>query len=169
MSTIATHRSPDTKLVVLFLAASSLPLGACNKPKQYEATVEVTRIGIVRKDETGAPTSTDVEFSYLDCPGTQTEVVRGGKEFSACVQGKLALGQRVKVKVEHRWDPEGHYTYDVHEIHGCPRPPDPNDEASFKTIRECSDWTVNGAPVGFQCDYENKKELNKKCPWFKKR
>jgi hypothetical protein len=69
----------------------------------------------------------------------------------------------------HRWDDEGHWTFEVHEAAGCKRPPDPNDEASFKMIRDCGDWVVNGAPVGFQCDYSDQKRLVQKCPWFKKR
>ena len=74
----------------------------------------------------------------------------------------------MKLKLEHHWDPEGFYDYDVFEVQGCPRPPDPNDEASYKMVRECADWNVNGTRVGFQCNYTNKKELNKKCPWFQK-
>ena len=147
-------------------AALLVPLiGACHKSKQYETTVEVTRVAAVRKDESGAATTTDVEFSYTECPGTQTEVIRGGKDFSACAS-KFKVGDKVKVKLEHRWDPEGHYDFDVFEIHGCPRPPDPNDEASFKMVRECEDWKVNETRVGFQCSYQSKKALNKACPWF---
>jgi hypothetical protein len=149
-------------LAILFGA-----LAGCHKSKQYEASVEITRLSPIRKDETGAVLTSDAEFSYVECPGTQIEVIRGGKDFSACMQ-KFKVGQKVKIKLEHRWDPEGHYDYDVFDVQGCARPPDPNDEASYKLVRDCSDWTVNGAAVGFQCQYANKKELNKKCPWFQK-
>ena len=156
-------------VLVVALVASSLPLIGCHRSKQYESNVEVTRVGAIRKDEQGNAITTDVELSYSECPGTQVEVIRGGKEFSQCVARKVKVGDKVKVKLEHHWDPEGFYDYDVFEVQGCPRPPDPNDEASYKMVRECADWNVNGARVGFQCSYQNKKELNKKCPWFMKR
>jgi hypothetical protein len=156
-------------VVVTLVAASAVPLLGCHKSKQYETNVEITRMSAVRKDEQGNVMTSDVEFSYVECPGTQIEVIRGGKEFSSCVLGKLKVGDKVKVKLEHHWDAEGFYDYDVYEVLGCARPPDPNDEASYKMVRECSDWNVNGARVGFQCNYQNKKDLNKKCPWFLKR
>lgn len=156
-------------LLVLSLALASLPLVGCHRSKTYEATVEVTRMSVTRKDEKGNPVSTDLELSYVECPGTQVEVIRGGKDFSACIQPKVKVGAKVKVKIQHAWDPEGHYDFDVLEVEGCPRPPDPNDEASYKVVRECSDWTVNGSRVGFQCNYQDKKDLNAKCPWFRKR
>ena len=96
-------------------------------------------------------------------------MVRGGKEFAECVAQKVKVGEKVKVKLDHHWTPAGHYDYDVYEVQGCPRPPDPHDEASYKVVRECADWSVNGTRVGFQCNYQNKKDLNKKCPWFMKR
>lgn len=154
---------------ILVALVGAVLLAGCHKSKQYETTVEVTRLSAVRKDESGAVASTDIELSYVECPGSQIEVVRGGREFSSCVAGKIKVGDRIKVRLEHRWDPEGFYDYDVFEVQGCPRPADPNDEASFKMVRECSDWSVNGTSVGFQCNYQNKRELNKKCPWFTKR
>ncbi len=157
------HRS----LIVIALVAAAVPLSGCHKSKQYETTVEVTRVSAVgKKDEKGNPSSMDVELSYSECPGTQVEVIRGGKDFAACA-AKLKVGDKVKVKLEHHWDAEGHWDYDVFDVAGCSRPPDPNDEASYKMVRDCADWNVNGARVGFQCNYTHKTELNKKCPWFK--
>jgi hypothetical protein len=153
------------KILVTALVLSALPLVGCHRSKHYDVNVELTRISPLRKDDLGNAISTDVEFSYVECPGTQIEVMRGGKEFSACIK-QFKVGDRIKVKLEHHWDPEGFYDYDVYEVGGCKRPPDPNDEASYKLVRECADWNVNGARVGFQCNYTNKKELNKKCPWF---
>ena len=156
------------KIVVTALVLSVLPLVGCHRAKHYDASVEVTRISAIRKDEAGNVLTTDFEFSYVECPGTQIEVIRGGKEFSDCVK-QFKVGDKVKVKLDHKWDPEGFYDYDVYEVQGCKRPPDPNDEASFKMVRDCKDWNVNGTRVGFQCNYTDKKELNKKCPWFVKR
>jgi hypothetical protein len=156
-------------LVLLVLALLALLAVGCHKPHNYDTNVEITRIATIRKDEQGKPLTMDVEFSYFECPGTQVEVMRGGKEFAECVQSNVKLGDKVPIKLEHHWDPEGHFDYDVFEVKGCKRPPDPNDEAGYKMVRECFDWNVNGTRVGFQCNYTDKKDLNKKCPWFKKR
>lgn len=153
--------------LVSFLVLASLPLLGCHKTKTYESNVEVTRTAPVRKDDQGVALTTDFEFRYVECPGTQIEVIRGGKEFSSCV-AKFKVGDKVKIKIEHHWNVEGHYVADVYEVQGCPRPPDPNDEASYKMVRDCNDWNVNGTRVGFQCKYSDKKELSKKCPWFRK-
>jgi hypothetical protein len=157
------------KLIVMALVASALPfVSACHRPKEFEANVEITRTAIIRKDESGVALTSDAEFSYVECPGTQIEVIRGGKEFSECLK-KYKVGDKVKAKLTYAYDPEGHWDYDVHDLGDCKRPPDPNDEASFKMVRDCADWNVNGTRVGFQCKYSDKAELNKKCPWFKKR
>jgi len=149
------------------LIVVSLP--SCHRPKQYETNVEIKRIAAVQAHEPGAASSMDVEVSFLECPGDQIEVVRGGVEFAKCIQSKQTReGGRVGVKVMHRWDPEGHYEHDIVEVNGCARPFDPNDQDSFKIIRECSDWVVNGVPVGFQCQYAEKEQLVKKCPWFRR-
>lgn len=156
-----------TTIVLAAAAAAALLTTGCHRTKQYEATVEIDRLSVVRVDEAGHRLTTDLAFSYVECPGDQEEVLRGGKEFSECI-AKHKVGDKVKVKVVHAYDPEGFYDYDVIEVDGCKRPPDPHDEASNKEVRECSDWVVHGATVGFQCMYTDKKELNKKCPWFKK-
>ena len=153
--------------MVTLLVLAALPLLGCHKTKTYESNVEVTRIHVVRKDDQGVAQTADFEFSYVECPGTQIEVIRGGKDFAACI-AKFKVGEKVKIKIEHHWDAEGFYDADVFEVQGCARPPDPNDEASYKMVRDCEDWNVNGARVGFLCKYSDKKALNKKCPWFKK-
>ena len=151
---------------VVFLTLLVAIVG-CHKPHKYEANVEISRVSVVRRDANGRALTTDVEFSYFECPGTQVENVRGGEEFSKCIS-KLPVGAKVSVKLEHRWTDEGHYVWEVNQLADCPRLPDPNDEASFATVRECEDWTVNGATVGFECQIKPKKELLKKCPWFAK-
>lgn len=152
----------------LFLAVVALGgVGGCHKAKHYDANVEITRVSVVRRDENGRALTTDVEFSYVECPGTQIETIRGDEAFSACVS-KHPVGAKVPVKVEHHWDPDGQYTWDVHQIADCKRTPDPNDEASFAVVRECQDLKVNGASVGFECQITPKKELLAKCPWFGK-
>ena len=49
MSTIDSHGAVRSRLLVVALLASAL-LSACHASKEYEATVEVTRFSIVRKD-----------------------------------------------------------------------------------------------------------------------
>ena len=161
-------RARMKSLLVVGVAAAAVPISACRESKTYEATVEVTRIASTHADENGHPITADIEFSYIDCPGVQIEVIRGGKEFASCIQQKVKVGDKVKVKLEHHWHPEGHYDFDVFDVSGCPRPLDPSDEASYKIVRECSDWNINGVSVGFQCNYAGKKDLDKQCPWFKK-
>lgn len=152
---------------LFFVVTMLVVLVGCHRPHAYETNVEVTRISVVRRDANGRALTTDVEFSYSDCPGTQIETVRGGEEFSKCIS-KLAVGSKVPVKLDHKWTEDGHYVWEVHQVGDCDRPVDPNDEASFAMIRECQDWTVSGAKVGFECQIKPKKELLKRCPWFAK-
>ncbi len=140
----------------------------CHRPKHYETNVEVTRVTAVRKDEQGKILTLDLEVTYAECPGTQMEVMRGDATFAACVS-KYKVGDKVKVGLDHVWDPEGHYEWQVRKVGECDRVIDPADEASYGVVRECSDWDVNGTRVGFQCTYIPEKALLQKCPWFRRR
>jgi hypothetical protein len=143
-----------------------LALMGCSKgPKTYESNVEVTRIDVVRRDPQGNPITTDVEVSYVECPGTQLNTIRGGREFSACM-AKHKVGEKLRAKIEHARDRNGYFDHKINLLGECARPPDPLDEASFANIRDCSPMLVNGVQVGFECKYIGKKELNKVCPWF---
>ena len=149
----------------LFMLALSMGVLGCKRATWYESKVELTRIDAVRTDDKGTTLTLDVEFSWFECPGTQLEVIRGGKEFAACLS-KHKVGDKVPVRVEKHWDEAGFWDWDVHEMGGCARPPDPDDEASFDTIRECNPWVINGAPIGFQCNIIPEKKLLQACPWF---
>lgn len=150
----------------LVLALSLLTALACSKKvRHFESKVKIERFDIVRKDEKGTPLDGDVEFQYPDCPGEQIEVIRGGAEFTACMS-KYKVGAEVPVKIEQRYLPAGFWDWDVVEMGGCKRPPDPEDEASFDTVQECEDIVVNGVKEGFVCDRLPKKKLLEKCPWF---
>jgi len=155
-------------LLVSSIVLMLLLIAGCHRPKHYEANVEVTRISTVRKDEAGKPLTLDFEVSYVECPGTQIEVLRGDAAFAACV-GKYKVGEKVKVGIDHVWADEGVYKWIVRKIGDCNRIPDPNDEASYAMVRECDDWSVNGTRVGFQCKYSPEKNLVDKCPWFRRR
>jgi hypothetical protein len=149
------------------VVAVVLGVVGCHRSKSYQASVEVTRSSVVRKDEKGVPLTLDFEFSFADCPGTQIEVIRGDATFAACV-GKYKVGQRVPLAIDHVWASEGYYRWIVRRVGDCDRTPDPNDEASYALVRECDDWLVNGQRVGFQCRYVPEKKLIDKCPWFRR-
>lgn len=142
-------------------------LPACHRSKEYETEVTVERLRVMRKDEAGAPMVTDVELAYSACPGEQLELVRGGPEFARCMQ-QYAVGQKLGIKLRHFYDESGEYTWEVHQIGACSRPPDPKDEASFATVRECEEWTVNGVRSGFRCSVAPDAHLVAACPWFRK-
>lgn len=161
-STAVTRTGAITFLAVSLLATAG---AGCHRSKTYESTVQLTRVSTARRNENGRAVTLDVEFSYEDCPGTQVENVRGGEEFAACM-AKHHVGEKVAIKLEHSWNEDGHYDWQVFQVADCPRPPDPNDEFSFATVRECEDWVVSGAKVGFNCNITPAKELLKKCPWF---
>ncbi len=109
----------------------------------------------------------DIEFSFVECPGTQIEVLRGGKDFAACIASHKK-GDLLKIKIRHFWSSSGQMDYEISQVGECVRPPDPNDEASFRMIRECEDWKVHGAVVGFLCRVAPERALVSKCPWFAK-
>ncbi len=150
------------------IALAVLPvLAACDGPKWYDSEVEVKRVDVVRRDKDGNPLTADLEVSYVNCPGEQIETIRGGAEFAKCITQHKA-GEKVKVKLLHHPTPEGYYDWDIHEVAGCSRPPDAEDEASFDMVRECEDLLVNGVAVGFHCNLLPQKKLLAKCPWFRK-
>jgi len=156
------------RICSVLAVAVLLPLAVgCHRSRSYDVKVDITRVSVVRRDENHRALTTDVEFSYGDCPGTQIETIRGGEEFSGCIS-KYPVGAKVPLHLVHRWTHEGHYSWEVDQLGDCKRPPDPNDEASFALVRECEDWKVNGATVGFQCQIAPKKALIDKCPWFAK-
>jgi hypothetical protein len=160
------HRSAG---VILATAMGfALLTSACHRRSHHETNVEVTRVAPVRKDETGKPITLDFEVSYVECPGTQIEVIRGDAAFAACV-GKFKVGEKVRIGIDHEWAEEGHYKWTIRSVGDCTRVPDPNDEASYAMVRECDDWNINGTRVGFQCKYLPEKKLIDKCPWFRRR
>ena len=147
------------------VALAGLIVAGCHRSKHYETDVEVSRMAVVRKDEAGKPMTLDFEFSYVDCPGAQIEVIRGDAAFATCI-GKYKVGQKLRAVIDHTWNVGGHYEPVVRRVGECARVPDPDDEASFAMVRECEDWVVNGQRVGFQCNYSPQKALLTKCPWF---
>jgi hypothetical protein len=145
-----------------------LVTGCRAKPTWYESRVELVRYDVVRRDAEKKPVTADVEISYAACPGYQHEVMRGPAEFATCMQ-KYKIGESLPAKILWHFGAHGYYEWEVHELGDCKRPPDPEDEASFSIIRDCEDWKVHGASVGFRCKYLGKETLNAACPWFRRR
>jgi hypothetical protein len=150
-----------------FVVPVLLPLlaGCGKRDSWHETRVEIDRIEVVRKDAQGNARDIDIEFSYPDCPGDQSEIIRGDAAFAACIQ-KQKQGDTVPVRILRHWDPKGFWDWDIQTMAGCPRPPDPDDEASFDNIEECEETLVNGVNEGFVCNRIPQKALLSKCPWF---
>ena len=147
----------------------ALSLAACSpKEKWYTTSVEIERIEPVRLDAQGKPLDVDIQFSYPECPGEQTEIIRADAAFAQCFL-KHRVGDRVPVKILYHLDKQGYHDWDVHEMDGCPRPPDEDDEASFDNVQECSPILVNQVPEGFFCNRIPHRELLVRCPWFNRR
>ena len=82
------------------LVAACVAVSGC-KPREekYESVCQLIRRDIVTEDEKG-PTLVDVEFEWDPCPGDQFQVVRGGREFAACME-KYKIGDLLPVQVVH--------------------------------------------------------------------
>lgn len=145
------------------------PSAACNKEQleTYTTRADLERIQVIRTAPDGkTPILIDVEFSYEDCPGEQRKMIRGGKDFAACVQ-KYKRGEKVPIVEIWGYEAEGRKESKVTQVGDCPRPPDPEDEASFEVVQVCEGIKVHGVRVGFRCDYTPGPELLDVCPWFR--
>ena len=151
-------------LMAIALVAS---IGCHGRPTTHEARVKILKVHVVAADADGRARSTDVEFAWADCPGTQRQAMRSGAAFSACVS-KLKPGDLVPVKVIREWEEKGYYDWHVVEIAGCPAPPVDDDDSSFELVSECHDTLQMDAVVGFHCNRVAEGELIQQCPWFKR-
>lgn len=152
-------------LIGLGLAAASL--GACSKPTRYTSTVEVVQTQTF--GNSSAPAVMDLEVVFVDCPGTQRKLIRGDKVFAACAR-KLAKGDKVPVEIAMTYRSDrGEYRNDIVKIGGCERTIDPQDEASYESVQQCTDVVVNGIVSGVRCDRTRGDDLIAKCPWFRRK
>lgn len=165
---MAKTRRGSCWVLVAAIAFALLAPGCGAKEKWYDSTVAITRMDIVRRDDKGAALDMDIEFSYEQCPGQQMEVIRGDATFAACMQ-KHKIGDKVPVRVQHHALDEGYWDWDIQEMDGCKRSPDPDDRASFDTVQECEPILVNGVKEGFRCNRIPERVLLNKCPWFARR
>lgn len=147
--------------IVLALAATSC------KPKesQYESVCQIVHHDNVEVDDKGVPLLVDYELEWDPCPGDQFQMVRGGKDFAACMT-KYEDGDLVPVRVLHRWDSRGYYTWDVFQIGDCKRPIEEDSEGSYEKSQECRDEKSYGHTNGFHCNRRPFANLVSVCPFM---
>ena len=160
---VATSSKLERTLALLLLAAA---LVGCKKgERRFESTCQIVRRDVVESNEKGEAEIVDVELEWDPCPGDQFQVVRGGKEFAACMQ-RYEVGQLVPVLVKHWWDDRGYYMWDVYKIGDCPRAIESSSEGSYEKSQECSDQVEHGRVSGFFCNRRPFKGLISTCPWM---
>ena len=150
-------------LISVALAAS---LAACKKGEErFESTCQIVRSEVVESNDKGEAEVLDVELEWDPCPGDQFQVVRGGKEFAACMQ-RYEVGKLVPVLVKHWWDDRGYYVWDVYKIGDCERAIETESAGSYEKSQECSDQSMYGRATGFSCNRRPFKGLVSTCPWM---
>lgn len=151
---------------IAVLAALLASLAGCKEgERRFESTCQIVRRDVVETSDKGEPEILDVELEWDPCPGDQYQVVRGGKEFAACMQ-RYEDGKLVPVLVKHWWDDRGYYAWDVYKIGECARDIEFGVEGSYEKSQECSDQTMYGRPAGFSCNRRPFKGLVATCPWM---
>lgn len=155
----------STPSLAALLAAALVCAGCSPKTREYDASVELRRLDVIRLDQAGKPLTMDVEFEWATCPGEQREVIRGDAAFADCMT-QHKVGEKLPVRV--RWSAEasGGHDWDVIQIGSCRRPTDTDDETSFDMVHECAPINEHGVNIGFHCDHLPHKELLARCPWF---
>lgn len=141
----------------------------CKEHKKFSANVEIVRLETVKIDTDGKPLIIDLEISYVECPGTQLEIIRGDKNFANCLLGQFKVGDKVNVDIDWKWDTFGYYKWSVFKVASCERIFDPLDEVSYDLVEECEDYLVYNNKVGFTCRRIPTSKLIAKCPWFRKK
>jgi len=148
------------------LAVSAACCVACgNHEQRFESTCQLIRRDVVEENEKGEPQVMDIELEWDPCPGDQFQVVRGGKEFAACMQ-KYEVGKLLPVLVKHWWDDRGYYVWDVYKVGDCARDIEYGAEGSYEKSQECNDQIRYGHPSGFSCSRRPFKGLVTTCPWM---
>src|SRR5262249_19615629 len=110
--------------------------GCSARESKYESVCQLVSQTVVDKSEDGTPELVDLVLEWDPCPGDQFQVIRGGKEFAACVQ-KYEVGSYLPVHVKQWWDERGYYRWDIYQIGDCTRSIDPDAEGSYEKSQEC--------------------------------
>jgi hypothetical protein len=147
------------------LAIAALTVACKPKQEQYESVCQIVSRETVEADDKGGPLMIDLELEWDPCPGDQFQMVRGGKDFAACM-AKYEVGDFVPVRVQHRWDTRGYYTWDVFQVGDCQRPIEEESEGSYEKSQECRDDQSYGHPQGFYCSRRPFKNLVSVCPFM---
>jgi hypothetical protein len=143
-----------------------LIIAGCGKQEhRFESVCQIVRKDIVEKDDKGEAEILDVELEWDPCPGDQFQVVRGGRDFAACMKD-AEVGSLVPVQVKHWWDDRGYFTWDVYKIGNCAREIEANSEGSYEKSQECSDEVMYGRTAGVSCSRRPFKQLVQVCPWM---
>ncbi len=142
----------------------ALPLLGCHPTRHYESVVQIVHMDTVETDEKGNASLVDVELEWDPCPGDQFQVVRGGKEFAACM-AKHEKGELLPILVTHQWDERGYYNWAVTKVGECGGDIDGQLEGSYEKSQECREVTQYGSKVGFECSRRPFRDLVAICPW----
>jgi hypothetical protein len=145
------------------LALSAIACG--ERLERFESVCQIVRQDEVEVDDRGEAESVDVEFVWDSCPGDQFQVVRGGKDFAACMK-KYEVGERAPVFVKHWWDERGYFAWDVYMIGDCVRYIEENSAGSYEKVQECSDDDMYGKITGFWCRRRSFENMAAVCPWL---
>lgn len=150
----------------LCLAAAVVSLVGCsNREQRYESVCQIVRKQAVEVDDKGVTQQVDLELEWDPCPGDQVQIVRGDKDFAACLAGQHE-GDYVSVRVRHWWDDRGYYRWDIDKIGDCTRTIEPESEGSYEKSQECSDKKIFGVLSGFECNRRPFRRLVAVCPWM---
>lgn len=156
--------SPRLALLLLSL----LSLAACReRERHFESVCQIIRRDVLETTADGKPSQIELEMEWDPCPGDQFQVIRGGVEFSACME-RHAVGDMVSVGVVQRWDPHGFYTWEVDRVGDCRRDPDGGSDGSYEKSQECREVKLQGITNGFYCNKRPEKQLVRVCPWMKR-
>lgn len=148
-----------------FVCSALLGSGCKPKDSQFESVCQIVHRDVVEVDGSGKPALVDYELEWDPCPGDQFQVVRGSKDFAACMN-KYDIGDYVPVRVVHHWDSRGYFTWDLFQVGDCHRPIEADNEGSYEKSQECHDQMAYGQKSGFVCSRRPFAGLVKVCPWM---
>lgn len=147
--------------------AALVALPACNKPKQYQTTVEVLKVRRFGQDPKASVT--ELELKFAECPGEAHKVLRADKSFAEC-GARIQRGDKLPVDVVLSYSSErGNYRNEIVKIGDCPLKIDPKDEANYELVQRCTSLVATGVEVGVHCDRTRGPELLARCPWLRRR
>jgi hypothetical protein len=148
------------------VAALACVAGCKGKPQHFSTTVEVMQVRTF--GAAAGPKLTDLELKYTTCPADARQVMRVGKDFSACGT-KLKVGDKLKAEVVLSWNPErGFYRNELVHLGECAVKLDPKDEANYQMVEACVESKASGVVVGVRCDRGRSPELLAACPWLRR-